>query len=256
MFCGQCGARIGDEATYCDGCASGRVDLILQKGLQDKAQSISTTDEPVRVEKEGTVGLKIIEDEGGGMRWLYPYSFWKNPAILITTWKVLMLSLSFPAVLAFSLYLENGIAEAAKISLMIMGIGAVALTGLLAIAYALVGWSYGGKYYVLFKMDEKGVHHIQLKSQYDKAAAMGFLTALVGLASRNFAVAGAGLMSAVRQSLYTDFSKVRSIKVREKRNVIYVNETLSRNQVYAEDEDFDFVRDYIIAHCPKGIKIK
>jgi len=28
-----------------------------------------------------------------------------------------------------------------------------------------------------------------------------------------------------------------------------VNETLSRNQVYAEEEDFAFVADYIKVHC-------
>lgn len=201
-------------------------------------------------------GSNIIVDEKGGMRWSYRYSFWKNPSVLITTWKVLMLALSFPALLAFVLGLENGFVEAGKISLMILGAGGVALTGLLAMAYVLIGWSYGGEYYVLFRMDRRGVHHIQLKSQYDKAAAMGLLTALIGLTGSNYAVAGAGLMSAMRQGLYTDFSRVRSIKVREKRNIIYVNEVLSRNQIYAEDGDFALVRDYIIQHCPKGIRIR
>ena len=32
-------------------------------------------------------------------------------------------------------------------------------------------------------------------------------------------------------------------------NVIYVNEGLERNQVYAESADYDFVMDYISQRC-------
>jgi hypothetical protein len=34
-------------------------------------------------------------------------------------------------------------------------------------------------------------------------------------------------------------------------NVIKIREILSNNQVYARDEDFDFVYNYIREHCPK-----
>jgi hypothetical protein len=33
-------------------------------------------------------------------------------------------------------------------------------------------------------------------------------------------------------------------------NTIKVNEPLSKNQVYVEKEDFDFVYNYILARCP------
>lgn len=247
---------MGDDCIVEEKNATGRGEAALQRGPNYDVQSVSSTDRPARAGEEKVGGTDIMVDEEGGMRWSYQYSFWKNPSVLITTWKVLMFALSFPALLAFVLGLENGIVEAGKTSLMILGTGALVLTGLLAMAYVLIGWSYEGRYYVLFKMDKKGVHHIQLKSRYDKAAAMGLLTALIGLAGNNYAVAGAGLTSAMRQGLYTDFSRVRSIKVREKRNIIYVNEALSRNQIYAEDGDFSFVRDHIIEHCPKGINIR
>lgn len=38
-------------------------------------------------------------------------------------------------------------------------------------------------------------------------------------------------------------------------NLIRVNETLNRNQVYAEEEDFAFVANYIKAHC-KNAKMR
>ena len=40
-----------------------------------------------------------------------------------------------------------------------------------------------------------------------------------------------------------------------KEHLIRLNETLSRNQVYAEDEDFAFVASYIKARC-RNAKVK
>lgn len=34
------------------------------------------------------------------------------------------------------------------------------------------------------------------------------------------------------------------------RHVIYVNQVLGHNQVYADDADFDLVRNHIVEHCP------
>ena len=44
---------------------------------------------------------------------------------------------------------------------------------------------------------------------------------------------------------------VRKVKGVKRRNLIKVNEPFFFNQVYAEDEDFDFVFNYIRSHCPK-----
>jgi hypothetical protein len=145
--------------------------------------------------------------------------------------------------------------DAISISAVILAYGMIGMAILLIIAYVFVGFLYGGKYYVLFKMDDKGVNHIQLDKQYKKAQALGFLTALIGLSSGNLTTAGSGLMAATKQSLYTSFKKVKSIKVAKARNTIYVNETLSRNQVYVANEDFDFILEHILNHCPKNIRV-
>ena len=47
------------------------------------------------------------------------------------------------------------------------------------------------------------------------------------------------------------FKCVRSVKKGMWGNVIKVREILSNNQVYARDEDFDFVYNYIREHCPR-----
>ena len=41
----------------------------------------------------------------------------------------------------------------------------------------------------------------------------------------------------------------RELEILPKQRLIRLNEKLSRNQVYAEDEDFAFVADFIRARC-------
>ncbi|MBQ9698300.1 MAG: hypothetical protein IJV46_07155, partial [Acidaminococcaceae bacterium] len=48
----------------------------------------------------------------------------------------------------------------------------------------------------------------------------------------------------------------RELEILPKQRLIRLNEKLSRNQVYAEDEDFAFVADYIKARCRNAKVIK
>ena len=156
---------------------------------------------------------KIIKDKNGGYQWMYEYSSWKNPSILITLYSVMLISCSFPALLMFILSLSEGVLEALKIALTIFGICAGILILLAIVAYLLLALFYGGKYYVLFKMDHHGINHIQLVKQFKKAKTLGFLTVLIGLSAKSATTAGLGLMGATKQSLYTSFKKVKMIKI-------------------------------------------
>ena len=54
-------------------------------------------------------------------------------------------------------------------------------------------------------------------------------------------VIGTGMLASARSSMYTSFDDVRELEILPKQHLIRLNEKLSRNQVYAEDEDFAFV---------------
>ena len=173
-----------------------------------------------------------------------------NPAILITTLKVMALSFGIVALLI--IIFSGGISGwTDPDDLKIIVILILVLAVISVLAYLIVAAMYGWKYQVLFEMDEAGVNHIQMKSQFKKAEAMGWLVALAGAAAGRPTVAGAGMLSATRSSMYTKFSAVRKVKENRGRHTIYVNELLSRNQVYAEDADFDFVLNYIKSHTGK-----
>ena len=118
------------------------------------------------------------------------------------------------------------------------------------IAYIIVACIYGWKYIVLFEMDETGVSHNQMPKQFEKAQGLAWLTTMAGLLTGNFTTAGAGMLASAKSSSTSTFKSVKKV-VRQKRyNLIKVNELLEKNQIYAEDADYDFVWNFICARCP------
>ena len=191
----------------------------------------------------------------GSYRWYHELSMLKNPIILFTTWKVL--GVCFGAVYLFvlissavsdSLFGWDGFLDITWIFVLLtLVIGAIAV-----LAYLVVAWCFGWKYVVLFEMDEQAVRHIQVPRQFKKAQALAWLTLLAGAAAKQPDAAGAGLLSMTRNSSTSEFKNVRRIIIRPRRGLIKLNQTLARNQVYAAPEDFEFVRAYIVSHCPKA----
>lgn len=275
MFCEKCGAKGLADAKFCEQCGAPlaigsfeEVDLggPVKKPEEPATKGTAQTNEASGMKNPQSLLKEVIPkiDRSGSTRgtsldsreWLYEFSLWKNPAILITTAKVLLIGLAAPTLLMFFLTLsEDGLAEALRVTASILGVGLVVMAVLLLLGYVLTGLIQGGKYIVLFQMDDKGVNHIQLQSQYSKAQAVGFLTALSGIVSGDLTTAGAGLMSATKRNLYTTFRKVKSIKIVRSRYTIYLNESLTKNQIYASNQDFDEILDHILACCPKGVRV-
>ena len=201
-------------------------------------------------------GTRVTENvylcPDGKYRWSYVFDMLRNPVILFTTWKVLGLS----ALIVFLFGSVLGIIEGSfgllePDQMKIIVILIIVLAVLSVVAYLVVAASYGWRYMVLFEMDEAGVMHRQMKSQFKKAQALGWIAALAAAASGRPGMAGAGVLAATRTTMYSDFKRVRKVKVNRAMHTIYVNELLGRNQVYAEDADFDFVLSYIREHTGK-----
>lgn len=194
----------------------------------------------------------------GIYRWTYEFDMLRNPGILFTVWKVL--GIAFGVVYLFMLILnlfERNIKSGSD--LWQMSKGFVILIGVFLvisiIAYLIVAAIYGGKYQVLFEMTDQSVTHIQMPRQFKKAEAISWLTMLAGALAGKPAVAGLGLNIAAKSSSTSVFKDVEIVKVRRKRNTIHVDYKFDKNQVYAEDADFDFVEKYITERCVKA-KIK
>ena len=124
------------------------------------------------------------------------------------------------------------------------------MAGLTFLGVLLLSALYGGKYVVLFEMDEQEIKHIQLPRQVKKAQALGMLTALVGVLANKPTAAGAGLLASGKTTSTSEYKKVRRVVARRALHLIKVNQLLEKNQIYVPDEDFDFVYEYIKSRCP------
>lgn len=185
-------------------------------------------------------------------RWLYEVSLWRTPTVILTVFKVLALASLAPALLTLVLSLIEGGGMMALWGFIKVygGILAVLLVLLLP-AYALIALLNGGRYIVLFEMDGQGVRHTQLQRQYDKAQALGLLTALAGALGSSPAVMGAGLLAASKQSTYSRFQNVRSVTVHHQRRVLYLTtRDLVHNQVYVGKDEFEDLAVQVLRLIP------
>ena len=131
--------------------------------------------------------------------------------------------------------------------LLLYGIGGATI--LLALGYALLALLNGGKYDVEFTMDDKGVHHSHLLQRGQNLTKTEML---VGAILQKPTLFGSGLLASRHTSSYSEFRTIRRIVAQRQRQTIHLRSFLKRNQVYANDEQFDFVLDYLMRHCPKA----
>ena len=182
----------------------------------------------------------IFPSPDGKYRWTYALSLYKNPTIL---WMILKIFFWIVfGLYVFSCLLQLGDSDfwfdGLWAQTKVFGIIALVMLGLSLVGYLIYALMMGGKYVVEFEMDETGVTHTQIPAQAEKARRIGALSGKPG-------VAGAGMLSASRSSMRSDFAHVRTVRAYKRRSVIKVNERLFKNQVYADGEDFDFVLAYI-----------
>jgi hypothetical protein len=261
MLCQSCGSPITTGSLLCDSC--GRKVEKEEAVRETSNETFSPLNEnsndhgfeEVHESSGARYNSGISIDQNGIHRWAYEMNMWKNPALIITTWKVLLLAALVPSLLVFFLDLGSGAGPALINFLGTYGLVAGIVTALILLAYPLVAIINGGKYCVVFEMDSESVKHMQMQKQFKRNQVLSMLTVLAGAAAGSPQTAGAGLLAGTKRSLLSTFSKVKSVVVNEKRNIIYVNENFTRNQVYADSDNFAFVQDYIISRCSKA-KVK
>ena len=228
--CVTCGALLADDALFCSECGT---PVIAEAPLDDMPKD------------------RVLKDEKGTYRWIYELNMLKSMFLLVEVWKVIAMAAAVVCMFMLLIGLLSGDGLDAAIGavqtcLLVLGI----LLVLSVPSYYIVTKANNGKYTVLFEMDEEGIDHTQIKT--DKAQALELLALFVGGIAKNRGATASAALSASGGSLYSSFSKVRKVKAYPKQNLIRVNGRLIHNQVYVRDEDFDFVYQYIVSHCPNA----
>ena len=197
----------------------------------------------------------IKKYDDGTYRWVYEFNMLKNPIIFLTILKIFLLVLVGMWVVFGLLRIGNdGFVGAFAAQTKELLIPAAILFGLSIAAYIILACIYGWKYCVLFEMNETGIRHIQMEKQYKKAEALGWLTAMVGAAAGKPGVTGTGILAATKNEQFSEFSKVKRLRVFKAFRTIKLDSLLNHNQIYAEQEDYGFVLDYISSRIPKDAR--
>lgn len=228
-----------------------------QQENRDDARSGAAGSEAPRSIPSGS----IVKDGKGTYRWVYEYSLLTNPTIFLTVAKVLLGCIVGVGVFMLAMRIPDfvrGYADASDVAFTfeLMGVMVGIFAVLTVIGYGIFAAMQGGKYCVLFTMDNESVTFEQMPKEVKIAEAIGLLNVLAGLAGGKPAQVGLGMSTAARSSMTSTFSAVRSIKGSRRLQVIKVNEPFAKNQVYVRPEDYDFVFGFIRDHCPNATKVE
>lgn len=249
-YCPNCGAQLPDDARFCGNCGATlpAAEAPAQQAYPQAPPAYPSAEPayqpPAPEELSGAV--QLCQD--GMYRWVYEVKMLKTPAMLFTVLKVFGIAIAAIWLLVSIMSGFDDFLEMSKIFLIILA-GAAVLS---VLAYLIIAAINGGKYCVLFEMNETGLRHIQVPRQFKKAQVVSWITMLAGAIAGNPTVTGAGILAASRNSLATEFPKVRSIKPVPAQHLIKVNSPFSKNQVFVDEQGYDFVLNFIRSHCPKA----
>ncbi len=207
----------------------------------------------------GDLGYSTLQrGQDGSYRWVYEMNLFTNPTVLLLILKIFWwICFGIWVFMLFIDWISGDMDVDTFLSITkVMGLMTVVFLILSVVGYYVYTLIVGGKYCVLFVMDEKGILHRQINKEVKKAKLIGIITALSGVATANLTTTGMGLQTMVNTEMYSEFDKVRSVEVCRRRSVIKVNSPLNYNQVYASDADFEIVLDYILKHLPANAKVK
>ena len=194
----------------------------------------------------------IKKGDDGTYRWVYEFNMLKNPMILLGVQKIFLFILVGMWVV-FGLFRigRDGLVGAFVAQTKELLVPAAVLFVLSILGYILLACIYGWKYCVLFEMNETGIRHIQMKKQYKKAQALGWLTAMMGVITGKPGIVGTGLLAATKNEQATEFRIVKRMSAFRAFHTIKLDGLLNHNQIYVQPEDYDFVLDYISSRIPK-----
>ena len=180
MNCPKCGCALRQNAGFCPGCGN----AVIQPPSRN-----------------------IVFCPDGKYRWVYEMSLLKNPTVFFLVWKIFFFV--FLGIFTFIIILDavnsyDFFPDRLLGDLKFFGIFVVGMTVIVAVSVLIYAAIMGGKYCVLFEMDEQGVRHIQHPKQIKKAQALADLAVLAGFATGNLSVMGMG-MNGARTEMYSEF---------------------------------------------------
>jgi len=124
--------------------------------------------------------------------------------------------------------------------------GLILVGATLILAVLLVSLIYRGSYDVRYVLNRKGILCQNQERQKKRVKRLSAVTFLLGLFSRNFPAAGAGLLSGSRMDTRISWKRIKKIKFKESHKTITVYAGIGENiALFCTDDNYDIVKQYI-----------
>lgn len=244
MYCENCGTQLNDGAKFCPNCGT-KCTFTPKATTQEPAQASAPSPE-----NEITSRVKLFSD--GKYRWTYELNLVKNLTVFIDFIKVFGFILWGMWLIDMLVIIIKGDFEWDRflIDTKMFFWMSVFVFFMCLVSYLLVIRINKRYYHLMFIMDEEGVTHYE-RGDTAKNGQLVAATAVI-MDSDNAPAA----MAALQTMWKSRFQKVRRVKTVRRRQLIKVNELLTKNRIYVENpEDYEFVLDFIIKHCPEKTRI-
>lgn len=197
--------------------------------------------------------FRLCDD--GVYRWVYVYDLWKNYTVILEIEKIFILTAMVIMIIQGLLGIrEKGIVKRLISAAQEAGVILAVMTGLLLISYPIYGLLSKGKYCVLFEMDDRSIMHTRMEKEVKREELVEWLWAANEILDSRLLSTGLSIATASEASMETVFADVRKVTVSRKGKTITLRCRITRNQVYVPDDEFEFIRDFILERCPKNVR--
>ena len=255
MFCQNCGNQLNDGARFCPGCGAPTGGAAPSQP-QMNAQPPQFDTPPMMQSQPGAQqtagyalpdGIELTDD--GTFFWTYEHNLWKNPTILYTILKVMLIAVGVTFLIIAGISLSEGSLDLEF--MLTLGVGlTVGLVVLTLLGYAVFAMISGGKHDMLFFMDEERVVHTVMPKVADRGKRINEAAIIIGALSGNLTLTGMGMANYGRTTTDSPFADVKSIVQDRAHDLIKVRSGFDFNQIYASPAQYDFVLSHIASHCP------
>ncbi len=201
--------------------------------------------------KESEIESRVTLCPDGKYRWTYEVNLYKNMSMFYDLMKVMGVGLGFVFAIMIFVVIKNNIDwDGFKVILWTFLWIVVGVTVLFLIGYWIWAAVSGGRYAALFVMDEEGVTHVQMPKTVRRGEVIGAIGMMVGGASSDITTEASSILASSFTAWKSDFKKVRKVIPVRQRQLIKVNELLTKNRIYVESRaDYEFVLEYILQRC-------